>query len=129
MERQVPTLRKQVFELMLSFESWQDFNAFLLQQCQDRILMAPYPDDKTTTVAIRFAEEQRILTPCNLYQGCRVEWVRVNSLALVGFDAHKYSVPCQYALRNIELHISASEIKVIAEGQELARHPRSFDKQ
>jgi len=128
-ERQVRTLRKQVFEPMLSFETWQDFNAFLLQQCQDRILTAPHPDDKTSTVATRFAEEQRILTPCNLYQGCRVEWVRVNSLALVGFDAHKYSVPCQYALRNVELHISASEIKVIAEGQEVARHPRSFDKQ
>ena len=72
-ERQVRTLRKQVFEPMLSFETWQDFNAFLLQQCQDRILTAPHPDDKTSTVATRFAEEQRILTPCNLYQGCRVE--------------------------------------------------------
>ena len=128
-ERQVRTLRKQVFEPMLSFETWQDFNAFLLQQCQDRIRTAAHPNDKTTTVAVRFAQEKRILTPCNLYQGCRVEWVRVNSLALVGFDAHKYSVPCHYALRNVELHISASEIKVIAEGQEVVRHPRSFAKQ
>ena len=128
-ERQVRTLRKQVFEPMLSFETWQDFNAFLLQQCQDRIRTAAHPDDKATTVAVRFAQEQRILTPCNLYQGCRVEWVRVNSLALVGFDAHKYSVPCQYALCNVELHISASEIKIIAEGREVTKHPRSFAKQ
>ena len=55
--------------------------------------------------------------------------VRVNSLSLVLFDAHRYSVPCNYALRNVELYISATKIKVIAEGSEVAKHPRSFDKQ
>jgi transposase len=128
-ERQVRTLRKQVFEPMLSFGTWQEFNAFLLQQCQDRILTALHPDDKTVTVSARFAQEQCMLTPCKPYQAYRVEWVRVNSLSLVGFDAHRYSVPCNYALRNVELHISATEIKVIAEGGEVAKHPRSFDKQ
>ena len=128
-ERQVRTLRKQVFEPMLAFATWQEFNTFLLQQCQDRILSASHPEDKTVTVAIRFAQEQRVLTPCKPYQGYRVEWVRVNSLSLVSFDAHRYSVPCNYALRNVELHISATEIKVIADGREVAKHPRSFDKQ
>ena len=66
---------------------------------------------------------------CKPYQGYRVEWVRVNSLSLVLFDAHRYSVPCNYVLRNVELHISATEVKVIAEGKEVAIHPRSFDKQ
>ena len=33
-ERQVRTLRKQVFEPMLAFGTWQEFNAFLLQQCK-----------------------------------------------------------------------------------------------
>ena len=128
-ERQVRTLRKQVFEPMLAFGTWQEFNAFLLQQCQDRILTALHPEDKTVNVAVRFAQEQRVLTPCKSYQGYRVEWVRVNSLSLVLFDAHRYSVPCNYVLRNVELHISAIEVKVIAEGREVAKHPRSFDKQ
>lgn len=128
-ERQVRTLRKQIFEPMLSFATWQEFNAFLLQQCQDRILTTAHPEDKTVTVAIRFAQEQRVLVPCKPYQGYRALWVRVNSLSLVSFDAHRYSVPCNYALCNVELHISATEIKVIAEGREVAKHLRSFDKQ
>ncbi|WP_293602865.1 IS21 family transposase, partial [Polaromonas sp. 17-63-33] len=128
-ERQVRTLRKQVFEPMLAFATWQEFNTFLLQQCQDRILTTSHPEDKAVTVAIRFAQEQRVLVPCTPYQGYRVEWVRVNSLSLVSFDAHRYSVPCNYTLRNVELHISATEIKVIADGREVAKHPRSFDKQ
>ncbi len=128
-ERQVRTLRKQVFEPMLAFNTWQEFNAFLLQQCENRILTALHPEDRTVTVAVRFTQEQRALTPCKPYQGYRVEWVRVNSLSLVLFDAHRYSVPCNYVLCNVELHISATEVKVIAEGREVAKHPRSFDKQ
>lgn len=128
-ERQVRTLRKQVFEPMLAFNTWQEFNTFLLQQCENRILTALHPEDRTVTVAVRFTQEQRALTPCKPYQGYRVEWVRVNSLSLVLFDAHRYSVPCNYVLRNVELHISATEVKVIAEGKEVAIHPRSFDKQ
>ena len=127
-ERQVRTLRKQVFEPMLAFGTWQEFNTFLLQQCESRILAALHPEDKTLTVATRFTQEQRVLTPCKPYQGYRIEWVRVNSLSLVLFDAHRYSVPCNYALRNVELHISATEVKVIAEGREVAKHTRSFDK-
>lgn len=128
-ERQVRTLRKQVFEPMLAFENWQDFNGYLEKQCQDRILNAPHPDDKTSTVALRFAAEQCVLTACKPYEGCRVEWVRVNSLSLVGFDAHQYSVPCDWVGHHVELHISATQIKVIAAGQEIATHPRSFNKQ
>jgi len=128
-ERQVQTLRKQVFEPMLAFATWDEFNAYLNDMCVRRIQTAAHPEDKSSTVAQRFALEQTHLTHCAIYQGTRVEWVRVSSLALVAYDGHKYSVPCDWVGRNVSLHISATHIKVIADNTELTEHPRSFDKQ
>jgi transposase len=128
-ERQVQTLRKQVFEPMLAFATWAEFNDYLADMCAAKIQTAAHPEDKVSTVAQRFELEQAHLTPCNIYEGMRVEWVRVNSLSLVAYDGHKYSVPCDWVGRNVSLHISATHIKVIADSQELAVHPRSFEKQ
>lgn len=127
-ERQVHTLRKQVFEPMLAFATWEEFNAYLADMCANKIQTAIHPEDKNDTVAQRFELEQAHLTPCAVYEGMRVEWVRVNSLSLVTYDGHKYSVPCDWVGRNVSLHISATHLKVIADSQELAVHPRSFDK-
>jgi transposase len=128
-ERQVQTLRKQVFEPMLSFATWNDFNAYLADMCHRHIQTLAHPEDKSSTVAQCFALEQTHLTSCAVYEGLRVEWVRVNTLSLVAYDGHKYSVPCDWVGRNVALHISATHIRIIADGTELAVHPRSFDKQ
>ena len=127
-ERQVQTLRQQVFQPMLAFATWEEFNRYLYDMCAQKIQTYAHPDDKSSTVAQRFALEQVHLTPCTQYQGTRVEWVRVNSLALVVYDAHKYSVPCDWVGRNVSLHISATHIKVIGGSTELTTHPRSFAK-
>jgi hypothetical protein len=97
--------------------------------CHRHIQTLAHPEDKSSTVAQCFALEQTHLTSCAVYEGLRVEWVRVNTLSLVAYDGHKYSVPCDWVGRNVALHISATHIRIIADGTELAVHPRSFDKQ
>ena len=128
-ERQVLTLRKQVFEPMLAFVTWDEFNTYLHDMCLRRSQSSAHPEDKSSTIAQRFILEQAHLTPCTVYEGTRVEWVRINSLSLISYDGHKYSVPCDWVGRNVALHISATHIKVIADSCELASHPRSFVKQ
>ena len=92
-ERQVRTLRKQIFEPLLSFASLDELNAYLLDQCKQIAERTTHPDDRHKSIAQALVGEQTVLTPCTPYEGYHFEIVRVNSLSLFHFDAHKYSVP------------------------------------
>ena len=127
-ERQIRTLRKQLFEPALSFSSLDELNHYLLEQCQHLIVDAKHPDDKTQTVAQAFAQEQATLTPYSPYEGYHFELVRANSSSLVPFDGNRYSVPNELAAQPLTLNITAMTIKILAGNECVATHPRSFAK-
>ncbi len=127
-ERQVRTLRKQLFEPTLAFNCLEDLNNYLLDQCHQIIQTAKHPDDKSKTVAEYFHLEQTILTPYYPYLGNNIEIVRVNPLSLVSFDGHKYSVPCHLAGKRLLIQTTAATIKVIVGDECVTEHKRSFIK-
>lgn len=127
-ERQVRTLRKKLFEPMLSFETLEELNHYLYDQCRYLITQMPHPEDRSQTVDVYLSQERQYLDPCQPYTVGKIERVRVNTLSLVSYDAHRYSVPCEWVGQQVALHITATEIKVIARHQVITIHPRSFEK-
>jgi len=52
----------------------------------------------------------------------------VNTHAQVEFDANRYSVPPSLARKTVTLRANPSELRVLHEGQEMARHARSYER-
>jgi hypothetical protein len=46
----------------------------------------------------------------------------------VHYDANRYSVPPEFVRRAVTLRASDTLVRVLHEGREIARHPRSYDK-
>ena len=125
-ERQVQTLRKKLFEPMLAFETLEELNRYLYDQCKYLITQMLHPEDRSQTVDVYLTQERQYLDPCQPYPASRIELVRANTLSLVSYDAHRYSIPCEWAGQQVALHITATEIKVVVRNQIIAIHPRSF---
>lgn len=127
-ERQVKTLRKRLFEPVLSFANLDELNAYLREQCNLLMQEFKHPEDKTITVAQALEIEQPSLTRCSAYPWYRAKLVYVSNLSLVTYQGHRYSVPCEFTGKEVTLQIFAGQIKVIYQGQCIAIHTRSFVK-
>jgi len=46
----------------------------------------------------------------------------------VHYDSNRYSVPPQFVRKTVTLRASDTLVRVLHEGQEIARHPRSYEK-
>ena len=54
--------------------------------------------------------------------------VRISSTALMFYQRNRYSVPSEHAHHILSLHVYPTELVAFAQGQEVARHPRSFER-
>lgn len=127
-ERQVRTLRKRFFEPTLSFSTLEELNHYLTKQCQILMQEFKHPDNKRQSVYDVWTQEQAVLIPTHPYHWYRPKLIRVNSLSLVSYLGHKYSVPCHLVGKKINLQAFATKIKIIYLDQCIAVHERSFDK-
>ena len=89
-----------------------------------------WPDGKTKTVAMAFAEEQPRLRalPDNAYVTDEVVLVRVGKTPHVRFCSNDYSVPHTLARQLVEVRATLQHVRVIADGRVVAEHVRSFDR-
>ncbi|QBQ01355.1 IS21-like element ISYen2A family transposase (plasmid) [Yersinia enterocolitica subsp. palearctica] len=125
-ERQVRTLRKQLFEPTLAFNNIDELNSFLLDQCHQIIQTATHPEDRSKVINTLFCVERTMLAPYSPYTGGQFAIVQINSLSC--FDGHKYSVPNNLAGKKVTLKTTATEIKIIVDSECVAQHQRSFIK-
>jgi transposase len=91
----------------------------------------PWPDDSARTVAQAFAEEQPRLLPLPLhpFNTDRIEPVRSRKTIYVHFDLNDYSIPPEAVGRPLTLVASDCDVRVLDGVAEIARHPRSYDRQ
>ena len=90
-----------------------------------------WPDDSARTVAQAFREEQpRLLAlPLHPFNTDRMEPVRSRKTIYVHFDLNDYSIPPEAVGRPLTLMASDSEVRILDGVAEIARHPRSYDRQ
>ena len=67
--------------------------------------------------------------PAQTFEAHRVVQAHADSLSLVRFDRNSYSVPTQYAHRQITVVGTVDEVRLIFEDQLVARHERDWSKE
>lgn len=82
------------------------------------------------TVGQALAEERKRLLPLpsRRFDTAHTTYVKSSKQARVCFDSHYYSVPTEYAHRNLLLKAYASRVEIWFDGQKLAEHQRSYVK-
>jgi transposase len=91
----------------------------------------PWPDDHARTVTQVFAEEQPRLLPLpqHPFSTERIVPVRSPKTIYVHFDLNEYSIPPYAVGRTLTLVASDTEVRILDGSVEVARHPRSYDRQ
>ena len=78
------------------------------------------------------AEEQREFLrplPRQAFEGRRVSQAKADSLSLVRFDNNSYSVPTEYAYRQITVVATVGEVRLVFEDRLIARHERHWGRE
>jgi transposase len=125
-ENQVGNIREWLFTPTPKFEDFPSFNAWLAQRC-DELAARINPGQTTRTIAECFAEEQPLLiSVTTAFDGYIEHTLRASSTCLVSVDRNRYSIPAQWAGQIVSVRASASHIRVVAQEQLVAEHPRCF---
>ena len=103
--------------------------AWLEQQCREKPVQRPHPDQGSRTIGQVFAEEQAQLRPVGKpFAGYVEKACRATATCTVGYDRNRYSVPAEYAGQGVFLRATAIRIKIVQEpamSAALARSSRS----
>lgn len=126
-ERQVALVRGWLFVPRLKFRDLLALNVWLARRCTELALERPHPEQQQRSVAEVFSDEAPLLgTLPAMFDGFSERSCSPSPQALVRFDRNRYSVQCAYVNQPVSLRAYADVIKVVAEGQVIAEHVRSF---
>ena len=78
----------------------------------------------------RFQQERSLLRPLPAlaFDTDEVVSAVVNSHARVHFDGNRYSVPADLARKTVMVRANATQLRVLFQGAEVARHTRCYDR-
>jgi hypothetical protein len=82
------------------------------------------------TVGARFQRDQAaaLAVPKQLFDACVVQVGHVDKYQAVRFDSNSYSVPRRFAFRPVTVKGYIDRVAVVADGQVIACHPRSYSR-
>jgi transposase len=111
------------------FSSWDAFNAHLEDQCRNR--RRDVLRGHRESIGARFVRDQEELTalPPNSFDACDRLATRVNSLSLVRYRNNDYSVPVAFGHQEVWIRGYVHELIIGCASEEIARHPRSYDRE
>ena len=111
-----------------------------LRRFEDYLALAPYWRDQVANVRIhettrerpidRFPKERALLRPLPTlpFDTDEVVPVVVSPHARIQFDGNRYSVPPQFVRRPLTLRANREEVRLLHQGQLVARHVRSYER-
>ncbi len=126
-ENQVGNIREWLFTPPHArFADFIALNQWLAKRCRE-LAGCPHPGQVSRTIAECFTQEQALLMPVTAcFDGYVEKAKRVSSLCLVSIDRNRYSVPAQWANKVVSVRLTADRIRVVAQGQLISEHCRSF---
>jgi len=129
-ENLVGWTRRNIFVPLPHVESLDSLNALSMHRCKfyiesHKIQYKPQP------IKDMLAVEKSILLPLpgSRYDVSKSSTCRVNTYAMVRFESNNYSVPVCYAGRSVGVKGFAEIVCIYADGGEIARHIRSYDRE
>lgn len=125
-ENRVYDLQRQWATPVPQVKDLAELNAHLRRCClaaQERTC-----GQNTETVRLRFERDRATaLTPPALpFDACVVQTGQVDKFQTVRFDGNAYSVPRRYAFRSVSVKGYVDRVAVVADGQIVALHARSY---
>jgi transposase len=128
-ENQVGNIREWLFSPRPRFKDFDELNQWLQAQCL-RLSQRSHPEQRSRSIAELFAEERELLHPFERpFEGYFEQPCRVSSTCTVAYDRNRYSVPAEYARQRVSLRATAIRICVVADGEQIATHQRSFGRE
>jgi transposase len=126
-ENQVGNVRERVFTPRLRFQSYDEMNAWLIEQCVAHAKAHPHPEVKDRTIWSMFEEERpRLISYVGRFDGFHAVPASVSKTCLVHYDTNRYSVMAKAVGRPVDVHVYADRIVIRQDGDIVADHPRSF---
>lgn len=130
-EKNVQDRRRHIWHeaIRTRWESLDVLNVWLAERCRHAWQELRHPQWPELTVADALQDERPRLMQCpKPFDGYIEQPVRVSSTSLIHFQRNRYSVPTEFANHVVSLRTYPAYISVVADGNEIARHARSFDR-
>jgi transposase len=125
-ENQVGNVREWLFTPTPRFQDFTELNAWLALRCEE-LAERKHPEQVERTIADCFAEEKPLLISVKaVFDGYVEKTLRVSSTCLVKVNHNRYSVPAEWANRVVSVRITADRLRIVAENQIVAEHPRCY---
>jgi len=125
-ENLVGYVRRNFLVPVLSFPSWEALNAYLEEQCRKRLLERAAGKDKTIGQLLQEERSTFLPIPGAEFDACRTEGRRVSSLSLVQYKTNNYSVPVEYAYREVMVKAYVFHVEICHKDRVIACHERSY---
>ena len=110
---------------------WQDLddlNAQAEAWCEGWAMDRPCPEDRSISVRQAFAKESLLALPDTPYPTDERLEVSIGKTPYARFERNDYSVPHSHVRRTLTVLASPTEVRILEGAEEIARHPRSYDK-
>ncbi len=126
-ENQVGQMRERLFVPRLRVGSYDELNAWLLDQCIAHAKAHRHPEFRDRTVWESFEAERSSLVPyVGRFDGFHAAAASVSKTCLVRFDNNRYSVAASAVGRPVEIRAYADRIELRQDGRVVGEHRRSF---
>jgi len=109
--------------------SWEELNAYLLEQCRKRRERRLRGHQET--IAERFERDRAALLglPAVPYEACEKLTAQVSSQSLVRYRTNDYSAPTAYGHRDVLVKGYVHEVVIACGSEVIARHSRSYERE
>ena len=111
------------------FASWDDFNAWLEEQCRKRQAETLRGHCETIGERLQRDLEAMMPLPPAPFEACDQVTGRVSSQALVRYKTNDYSVPVAYGHRDVWIRGYVDRVVIGCGGDIIARHPRCYGRE
>jgi transposase len=126
-ENQVGLVRERFFTPRLRFKTYEELNAWLLDQCVAYAKAHPHPELRDQTIWTVFeAERPRLVRYAGRFDGFHATPAAVSKTCLVRFDGNRYSVMARAVGRPVEVQAYADRIVIRQDGEIVGEHARRF---
>ncbi len=126
-ENQVGLVRERFFTPRLRFKTYDEMNAWLLDQCIAYAKAHRHPEERERTIWQAFEAERPSLVPyAGRFDGFHAVPASVSKTCLVRFDNNKYSVAASAIGRPVEIRAYADRIELRQDGRPVGEHARCF---
>ncbi|HIK90030.1 MAG: IS21 family transposase [Pirellulaceae bacterium] len=109
------------------FDDFEQFNLKLADDCHNDLRRRLRGQNGTKSELLQEDRQAMLSIPTDRFEARRIKSGKVNTLSLTRFDRNDYSVPTQYAHREVTLVGSIDRVRIVADSHVIAEHVRDWE--